>query len=133
MKGHSDDELKRILRNELSYRRHTSLKDFRENPALYRVNSISLVDMKVNLAVLLGDDHDHDVTGEEICLPTEEEMVKCLVESGDTTASIAETGESMSTAYTETGDELSMTTDNDNEQMEDEGSNPFLLIHEANQ
>ena len=64
-KGYKDDQIKRILRYVLLYRRHTSLKDFHENSALYKVNSMSVAD---------------DVTDDELRFPSEEDMMKYLSE-----------------------------------------------------
>lgn len=91
MKEYTDDELRRILRREILFRKHTSLKDFHANPALYKVNKMPTVDMKVNLAILLGDDHMADVTDDEPGFPNEDAMMKCLAESFTEEAVVATT------------------------------------------
>ena len=74
----SDIQLKRILRVEISYRKHTSLKDFQTSPELYKINQLSTCEMKVNLAILLTDDHNPDLTNDVLQFPSETAMVSVL-------------------------------------------------------
>ena len=78
--------IKRILRLEISYRRHTSSKDFQFNPELYKVNPVSVAEMKVNLAVLLSNEHVSDVDdhSDQLQFPSEEDIMKVLQSSNQT-------------------------------------------------
>ena len=75
-----ENEAKRILLMELSLRKHTSSPDFKQNPALYKVNKVNVRDMKVNFALLPADDQvqRRDISGDDIVFPSEEEMLKVM-------------------------------------------------------
>ena len=45
--------LKVILRNEVAYRKHTSVQDQKARPHLYRLNQISATELKINLHLIL--------------------------------------------------------------------------------
>lgn len=95
----------KILREEISYRWHISTRDFQERPQLYRVNQISVIEMKVNLRVLLTN-AEIDVE-ETTTLPTEEEIMNTLV-GEDITCQTPHSGnaghqESMNANHTDPG------------------------------
>ena len=83
-----EGEVKRVLRTELLLRKHTSSRDFKQNPELYKVNKMEVKDMKFNLALLLsGEDGDgrKDLNEDDIEFPSEEEMLQMI--TADTEAS----------------------------------------------
>ena len=49
-----------MLHNELLFRKLICKYDFQENPSLYKVNNISEDEMKVNLEILLSEEHEKD-------------------------------------------------------------------------
>ena len=51
--ANSEIEKKKILRVEILYRRHTSTKDVSNRPHLYKVNQLSLAEMKINIVTLI--------------------------------------------------------------------------------
>ena len=75
--------IKYILCLEISYRRHTSSKDFQLNPELYKVNQVSVAEMKVNLAMLLSNEHVSDVDY-QLQFPSEEDIMKVLQSNNQT-------------------------------------------------
>ena len=101
----NEADVKKMLREEISYRRHISTRDFQERPQLYRVNQISVIEMKVNLGVLLTN-AEIDVE-ETTTLPSEEEIMNTLV-GEDITCQIPHSGnaghqESMNANHTDPG------------------------------
>ena len=52
-------------------------RDYQEFPDLYKVNSKSVAEMKVNLAILLSGDHENDCE-ENIEFPNEVAMLNVL-------------------------------------------------------
>ena len=84
----TDEEKKKksMLRNELLLRRDMHAKDSRDHPELYKVNSMSVTQMKVNLAILLSGQHDTGGLG--IVFPDAETMFDelHLVSSHDKTS-----------------------------------------------
>ena len=72
----SDTEKKRILRAEILYRRHTSTKDFQNRPHLYKVNQLSLIEMKINIATIITNPVSD--LKEIPTLPTEEEVMQMI-------------------------------------------------------
>ena len=74
-----EDDAKKVLRLELQLRRHTSSRDFKQNPELYKVNKMSARDMKFNLALMLSDGEDRtDLDEDQISFPSEEEMFQIV-------------------------------------------------------
>ena len=67
-----EKEQKRVLREEILYRRHSSVKDAQIRSHLYKVNQLTLTEMKVNFITLLGN---HDQTPTELpLLPSENDL-----------------------------------------------------------
>ena len=67
-----EKEQKRVLREEILYRRHTSVKDAQIRSHLYKVNQLTLTEMKVNFITLLGN---HDQTPTEPPLLSKEDYL----------------------------------------------------------
>ena len=68
-----DERLKTILRTEVAYRKHTSPHDQRTRPMLYKLNQVSLAELKINLTLILTS--DSETLGDNIpSFPTEEDM-----------------------------------------------------------
>ena len=47
-----------ILCSEVAYRKHTSPHDQKARPQLYRLNQITTVELKINLALILTSETD---------------------------------------------------------------------------
>ena len=61
MKSINDEqEKKTLLKNEILLRKNISQKDSKENSELYRVNSITMAQLKINLGIILSGCHDND-------------------------------------------------------------------------
>ena len=69
-----DEKLKTILRTEVSYRRHTSPRDYQARTNLYRLNQITTAELKVNLTLILTSDTENIEALQD--MPTEEDMIK---------------------------------------------------------
>ena len=66
-----------MLRNELLIQKQMCKQDQIENPALYKVNGMSVAQMKVNLGVLLSGNHEKDLEG-TVVFPDESPMLSIL-------------------------------------------------------
>ena len=75
MSTESPQKLKAILRTELSFRKHTSHRDYLARSYLYKVNQITETEMKVNLTLLLSNDADIETLPD---LPSEDDMVNAF-------------------------------------------------------
>ena len=71
----SPQKLKAILRTELSFRKHTSHRDYLARSYLYKVNQITETEMKVNLTLLLSNDADIETLPD---LPSEDDIVNAF-------------------------------------------------------
>ena len=69
-------EKKRILRVEILYCRHTSGSDAQQRPHLYKVNQLSLAEMKINIVILLTNSADE--LSDILPIPCEDEVLKML-------------------------------------------------------
>ena len=84
MKSTDDEKEKRtLLRNEILLRKDISQKDSKENPELYKVNSMTIAQMKINLGILLSGGHDNDNVDEKTVLPDIQNMFLELNHSND--------------------------------------------------
>ena len=84
MKSTDDEKEKRtLLRNEILLRKDISQKDSKENPELYKVNSMTIAQMKINLGILLSGAHDNDNVDEKTVLPDIQNMFLELNHSND--------------------------------------------------
>ena len=76
---YEDGKLKSILQNEIALRKHTS-HDAKTRPQLYKLNQISIPQMKANLTMILNT--ECDMTSKTIPdMPTEDDMVRILLNS----------------------------------------------------
>ena len=69
-----EKEQKRVLQEEILYQQHTVIKDAQIRSQLYKVNRLTLTEMKVNFITLLGN-HDQTPT-ELLLLPTEDDLFR---------------------------------------------------------
>ena len=69
----TDNDDKLILRNEVAYRKHSSVHDQKARPQLYRLNQVTTAELKINLTIILTSDTDiqHETLPN---MPTEEDM-----------------------------------------------------------
>ena len=70
------DEQERKCCTMKSFSRKVYKKDCKENPYLYKVNSMTVVQMKVNLGLLLSGDHEEDC--DAVMFPNVESMFSVL-------------------------------------------------------
>ena len=77
-----EQKKKKMLRNEILLRKSMSRKDCRENPDLYKVNCMTVAQLKVNLGILLSGEHEVDCDA-DIMFPDAESMFDALDDSVD--------------------------------------------------
>ena len=66
-----------MLRNELLIRKQMCKRDQRENPSLYKVNCMTVTQIKINLGILLSGYHEKDIDN-VIQFPDESTMLSVL-------------------------------------------------------
>ena len=85
-----------ILCSEVAYRKHTSPHDQKARPQLYRLNQITTVELKINLALILTS--ETDMMQETLSNMTTEEDMKCMFNLNGPNTAISETAPSEQSA-----------------------------------
>ena len=85
-----------ILCSEVAYRKHTSPYDQKARPQLYRLNQITTVELKINLALILKS--ETDMVQETLSNMKTEEDMKRMFNLNGPNAAIPETAPSEQSA-----------------------------------
>ena len=72
-----EQERKKMLRNEILLRKSMCKKDCREHPDLYKVNSMTVAQLKVNLGILLSGNHEEECDA-NVTIPDVDSMFSVL-------------------------------------------------------